>query len=89
MTKLLKFNLVHKNQSDIRPSHSCEAARIDMVSKWLEKVNKVSLIERVDRGVPHSEFPPPFPHFPPPFPPLSSPIRFFPSPDKILFLFKN
>ena len=56
--------------------------------------------EGVDRGVPHSQFPPPSPHFPPPSPPLPSPfhptslpllphfpppIRFFPPPDKILF----
>ena len=60
--------------------------------------------EGVDRGVPHSQFPPPSPHFPPPSPPLPSPvsptslpllphfpppIRFFPPPDKMLFLFKN
>ena len=40
-----------------------------------------------------SPFPPTslplLPHFPPPSPPLPSPIRFFPPPDKILFLFKN
>ena len=49
------------------------------------------------QGVPHSQFPPPFPQLPSPFSPTSlpllphfpPPIRFFPPPDKMLFLFKN
>ena len=53
--------------------------------------------EGVDRGVHHSQFPPPFPPLPSPFSPTSlpllphfpHPIRFFPPPDKILFLFQE
>ena len=49
------------------------------------------------QGVPHSQFPPPFPPLPSPFSPTSLPLlphfpppnRFFPPPDKMLFLFKN
>ena len=59
--------------------------------------NGTGINEGVDRGVPHSRFPPPFPPLPSPFSPTSlpllphfpPPIRFFPPPDKILFLFKN
>ena len=48
----------------------------------------------MDRGVPHSQFPPPFPPLPSPVSPTSlpllphftPPIRFFPPPDKMLFL---
>ena len=47
MTYLVKFNLLHKNQSGFRPSHSCETALIGMISKWLESINKGSLIGTV------------------------------------------
>ena len=47
MTFLVKFNLLHKSQSGFRPNHSCETALIGMVSKWLESINKGSLIGTV------------------------------------------
>ena len=47
MTYLVKFNLLHKNQSGFRPSHSCETTLIGMISKWLESINKGSLIGAV------------------------------------------
>ena len=47
MTYLVKFNFLHENQSGFRPSHSCKTALICMISKWLERINKVSLIGTV------------------------------------------
>ena len=47
MTYLVKFNLLHKDQSGFRPSHSCETVLIGMISKWLESINEGSLIGTV------------------------------------------
>ena len=56
-----------------------------------------SVYEGVDRGVPHSQFPPPFPPLPSPFPPTSlpllphfpPPIRFFPPPEIFFVLIQE
>lgn len=47
MAFLTKFQLLHKNQSGFRPNHSCETALIGMVCKWLESINKGSLVGAV------------------------------------------
>ena len=47
MAFLTRFQLLHKNQSGFRPNHSCETAQIGMVCKWLESINKGSLIGAV------------------------------------------
>ena len=47
MTFLTEFKLLHKNQSGFRPNHSCKTALVGMVCKWLESINKGSLIGTV------------------------------------------
>ena len=47
MAYLVKFTLLHKNQSGFRPRYSCETALTGMLSKWLESINKSSLIGTV------------------------------------------
>ena len=47
MAFLTQFQLLHKNQSGFRPNHSCETARIGMVCKWLDSINRGSLIGTV------------------------------------------
>ena len=47
MAFLTRFQLLHKNQSGFRPNHSCKTTLIGMVCKWLESINKGSLIGAV------------------------------------------
>ena len=47
MAFLTQFQLLHKNQSGFRPNHSCETALIGMVCKWLDSINRGSLIGTV------------------------------------------
>ena len=44
---LTRYQLLHKNQSGFRPNHSCETALIGMVCKWLDSINRGSLIGSV------------------------------------------
>ena len=44
MDYLTLFDLLHKTQSGFRPGHFCETALVQMISKWLEAINKGSLV---------------------------------------------
>lgn len=47
MDFLLSYNILHQTQSDFRPSHSCEAALIGMINKWLDAINSGTMIRVV------------------------------------------